>query len=214
MLGDVFSKKLDGATMKFKSLLWFRMGLLLSILTLMGSAICGATASPTIEELEAQLDGTSGSERLEILNELANGLCLRATESAIKYGEEAITLARQLKDLDAEGYASKSIGIAYAVAGEQPTSLEYSAKALAIFETSHNLIQMAKVLNNMGISHHMLDEDDAAIEYYSKAIAIDEQLDNKEGIARTLGNIANVQFNRSQYNEALSAHLQALENRN
>lgn len=167
--------------------------------------------SPTIDELEKRLEHTNGSERLEVLNELANGLCQRSTDTAVTYGLEAAELAQQLGDRGAEGYAFKSVGIAYAVAGDQEESLRYSGRALAIFEAEDNLVQMGKVLNNMGISYRMLGDVDQAVEYYTRSMAVEEQLDNPRGMARTLGNIANVYLDQSRYEEALETNFRVLE---
>ncbi len=178
-------------------------------------ALCAAalvaTEKPTIDDLEQRLPEAVGAARLEILNELSNGLCLRAPDAAIDYGRQAVDLARELGDRDAEGYALKSIGIAYAVVGDQHTSLEHSEQALAIFESIDNPIQMGKVLNNMGICYRMLDDAERAIECYSRAMEIEKELDNPKGIARTLGNIANVYLDQSRYEEALAAHDEGLE---
>jgi len=177
----------------------------------MCAAALFAAEEPTIDDLEGRLPEAIGAERLEILNELSNGLCLRAPDASIDYGRQAVNLARELGDRDAEGYALKSIGIAYAVAGNQHSSLEHSEQALAIFEAADNRIQMGKVLNNMGICYRMLNDAERAIECYSRSMAIEKELDNTKGIARTLGNIANVYFDQSRYDEARTAHLEALE---
>lgn len=180
-------------------------GLLLVVL-----AAAVAAQEPTIAELETRLESATGAGRLELLNLLAYRASFRSVETGRRYGQEALTLARELGDRKGEGEALRNLAVADSVAGDHRDSIAHAEQALAIFDELGEKRLAAASLNVIGVGHRMLDEYDAALAYYERSMALDRETGNRAGVARTLSNVGNVHNDRGDFGRALEVHREAL----
>ena len=63
-----------------------------------------------IDSLQANLEKASGSQRIEILNELAESYLTESPQQALEYGIQALKLSREIDFLEGEAQALKTIG--------------------------------------------------------------------------------------------------------
>lgn len=166
---------------------------------------------PTVADLEARLQGATGGQRLEVLNELAFAASFKSVDAGRRYGHEALELARKLGDRAGEAGAERNLAVADSVGGDHQSSLEHATKALALYEGVGDRKGMASSLNVMGVCHRMMGNYDQALELYGRSLAIDRELGNLKGVARTLGNLANVHYDRGDFAKAYEIHSEELE---
>jgi len=144
----------------------------------------------TVPELEKQLEKVAGKEKVEILNQLSYAHRNLSVEKVLKYGEQALRLARDLSDRKGEGVALINIGIGYTREGNFEKSLESLQKSLEILENLGDKANIALALNNMGNNFTNFGHYDKALEHFQKALKLREEVGSKKEIASTLGNMA------------------------
>lgn len=94
-------------------------------------------------------------------------------------------------------------GISYSFKGEYEKALEYSLKALAIYENTQDKIGLSGTLNAMGVIFAKRKDYDNALKYYFRALDIRENICDKRGIAITTNNIANTYQDQEDSEKAL-----------
>jgi class 3 adenylate cyclase len=129
------------------------MGILLG-----ANLVCGATR---IEELEAQLASVAGKERAALLNELAQASVEESAENAMKYGQEALGVAREHQDAVQEAMALGHIGMALYTKQDYDQALTYFQQAQNVYNTlahTHKAM-MAKLQEQHALDKYTLQQD-------------------------------------------------------
>jgi tetratricopeptide (TPR) repeat protein len=184
---------------------------MLLVVMLFTVAVGAAGDEPSLSELEARLKKSAGTERLEILNQLAYRSSFVSVDTGKRYGQEALKLARALQDRGGEAAAERNLAVSDSVAGNHQGSLEHATRALQLFREVGDRKGAASSLNVMGVCHRLMGHYDQALELYERSLAIDRQLGNLKGVARTLGNVANVHYDRGDFATAFEIHTEELE---
>jgi signal transduction histidine kinase/tetratricopeptide (TPR) repeat protein len=146
------------------------------------------------------------SARVAILNELSFGFRAQNFAKALRYGEEALSLARRLGRAADEATALNNIGVAYRNERKDDRALEYFLQALAIRERIGDRAGKAASYLSIGNIYFDAGEYDKARENYRRALEIRQALGDKAGVARIRSNIASTYTLEKRLDKALEEH--------
>lgn len=127
---------------------------------------------------------------IEHILKQANDRVFESPDSAALLVHDAIRQAEALNNdtLAARGY--HILGLSHAILGRYATSLEWSLKALDIFERYHLIRRQSATISN--IAGVIIEEGRyaEAIVYLKRALVVDQQLLDSAGVASDFNNIA------------------------
>jgi signal transduction histidine kinase len=169
----------------------------------LAAAVSAVPAQTDFERLEAELEQASGSERVELLNRLAETDRTNDPLRAIEYGTQALALADDLGDEVAQARALKSIGIGRYLLADYPEALENYRYSLAIAERLGDEQIIADVLNNIGVLYYVWGEYDEALAYYTRVLELRRGLGDRRGMGVIYNNLGNIHYATGRYEEAL-----------
>ncbi len=141
------------------------------------------------------------TNKVDLLNNLAEEYRFQKPDSAIIYGSKALVLAKKINWDIGIGYAEYCIGTIFFDRSNFPMSIDHCFKALATWESiqktqnnskSYVLLLKSRTLGRIGTIYDSKGDYSKALEYDFKALKITEELGNKLGIAKHLGNIGNI----------------------
>ncbi|MDE5087175.1 MAG: CHAT domain-containing protein [Trichodesmium sp. St16_bin2-tuft] len=128
-------------------------------------------------------------------------------QESIETFQQALAIARKIKDRKYEAMANLGLGYVYSDIGKPQKALEYYEKALPIWQEVGARSQEATTLNNIGAVYHSIGQPQKALEYYEKALPISQEVKNRPGEATTLSNIGGVYRDSNQPEKAID-HLE------
>ena len=183
------------------------------------SAPAGAQ-SPTfdISSLLKELDATPESggshdaaKRLSLLTTLFENLLSQFDyRRAERFGKEALSLSKRLKDRRSEGNALGNLGIAYANLGETRRAIEFYEQVLAIDREIGDRRGEGADLGNLGSAYDDLGEYRRAIQFHEHALVIDREIGDRRGEGQDLGNLGVAYKNLGEYRRAIEFYEQHL----
>lgn len=129
-----------------------------------------------------------------------------------KYLLEALTIFKQLNDLEGIGQSYNNIANTYNMEGEPEKSLDYYAKSIEIYEKLGNSYFIARAYANISRTHYKIGDMGIALEFADSAIYI---LENNERIKSSLytailNTKGDILQKSGKYDDALSLYLRAL----
>ena len=141
-----------------------------------------------------------------------SGTLLRSNSGeALRYANEAKTLADKLGFRKGQAYALKSIGMGYYFQGNYIETLLYWQQSLETFQSVGDKLGIANMLNNLGAVNFNEGDDEKAIDFYLESLRVSEEIGDKLRIATALVNIGAVYFNKKgTHDRALQYYLKAL----
>ena len=174
--------------------------------------IASTTLQAQIDLLESKLKETGrDTVQVNLLNSLARLYYNFAPEKTRLYTHRALLLADSLhydRGL-AEGYLNESL--IYRLKGENTKDLESLIKALHLFESLKDSLNIANTFTEMGISDHQQGDLNAARNHYEKALALHQAFRNATGVATTLRKIGVIESELEDFDDALKTFQQALQ---
>ncbi|MCD4747674.1 MAG: tetratricopeptide repeat protein [Bacteroidales bacterium] len=156
-----------------------------------------------IEKLENKLDSVAGINKVNVLCELVWEYRNILPEKSIKYGEQALKLAKEINFKPGEGISLYYIGIGYYYLTNYDKALEYYFRSIKILENLNAKFEVAEILNNIGDIYKDLNYYDISLEYYNKSIKQFREYGNKKNSAAILKKIGEVYILKGDYNNAL-----------
>lgn len=127
-------------------------------------------------------------------------------EQALKFAQQAITLAKNIHDKNREAKALEYMGLAYVGEKSYEQGINCYKEALALREQTGHLPRQAMVLSYLSyaLANSSSEEQNLnqAIEYYKKALKIEIKLDNHQSIGRLKGDIATAYNKLGKYEDA------------
>ena len=102
-------------------------------------------------------------------------------------------------------------GISYSYRGEYEKALDYSLKALAIYEDAKDKPGIFSALNAIGIIYGKIKDYSNALNYYFRSLTISEEIGDKKGSAITNNNIGNIYQDQRDFDKALKFAERALQ---
>jgi tetratricopeptide (TPR) repeat protein len=137
-------------------------------------------------------------------------LMLGQFTQAIGLFEQALAIARQISDRDAEGTTLGSLGTCYYALGQIPRAIELHEQALAIARETGNRGSETMALGNLADCYSDLGQTERAIDLYEQALAIAREIGDRQGEARHLGNLGDQYSDLGQTERAIDLYEQAL----
>jgi CHAT domain-containing protein/tetratricopeptide (TPR) repeat protein len=129
---------------------------------------------------------------------------------AISYHEQAVTIAREIRDSFAEAKALINVGVAYRKLSQYEKGLSYHEQALPITREIGDRSLEAKALTNIGVVYRKLSQYRKGLDYHNRALSIVREIGDRAGEGRDLTNIGIIYWRLGLYKKALIHYEQAL----
>jgi tetratricopeptide (TPR) repeat protein len=161
--------------------------------------------------LNALPHAESGQKRIDLLNNLALAYTTVSIEDAEKFATQAIGQSQETNYEDglAEGY--KILGATYYLKGEHDKAIEYSYKALEIFESNKDRAGQSDVLNNMAIVFTARQEIGKAYDLSSRSLSIKREIGDSLGVAKVILALAEIYMEQKKFDRGLAFGKEALK---
>lgn len=156
-----------------------------------------------IDSLMTQSNLVEGQDLVDVKNALSEEYQKLKYEEALRFGKEALSLAKKIKYQEGMGLAYRNVGIAYILLDQHIDALKYLFQALGIEEKLGNEYNRALCLDLIGQAYKKREIYDQAIKYYVRAVEAFEALELKEGTVNTLNGIADAYFSLAEYNSSV-----------
>ncbi|NEP85934.1 MAG: tetratricopeptide repeat protein, partial [Okeania sp. SIO2C2] len=131
-------------------------------------------------------------------------------QEAIETLQQALAIARKIKDREKEAVANLGLGWNYSSIGKPQEALNFYNEALMIYREVGDRLGEATTLNNIGELYRNIGQPQKALEYYEQALPVMQEVGNRSGEAYALNNIGLVYHSTSQPQKALEYYEQAL----
>ena len=168
------------------------------------------TLEKRIADLEKQLPGVRGKEKIDVLNRLAALTYTSAPGKCIEYCNQAIDLERRVCYPVGKAKALYLMSYALSVLGDWEKPFIYTKEALAIYEKERDPRGIAKALCVLGYFYTRIDYYNTALDYFLKAQRIIEELHDDDGLYYPFVSIGSLYFNMEDYARSLDYYQKAL----
>ena len=165
----------------------------------------------TIDSLQSIITNLSPEKKLQCLSDLTWELRAIDPQKALKYAEEQISLAQNLKNDQyiADGYNNK--GVVFIIVGNEKEALAYHQKALEIRKKINNPKLILSSLNKIGLIYGRNGDYLKSLEVQLETLKICETLKDEPAIVLTKNNIANLYARNKRPKEGIKLGLESLE---
>ncbi len=162
------------------------------------------------DSLENLPENLVDSQRVDMLNKLADKYRGIAPGKIIEYGKQALVLSEDLNYKQGKAYALKNIGQGYFNLSDYDNSINYFFRSLKLMEESDDEKGIAECFHSLGNIYFEVKKYDNALEYYQKSLIIKKELGDEKNIAATLNNIGVVYLVLGENDKALEYHWESL----
>ena len=159
---------------------------------------------------ELKLHSTEDSTRFHILNDIAHSYYQLNPVEGLKFADEAIELAKKLRDTFflQEAYYSK--GLNYYGKSDYSGALELYKKAEAVLGNETPYSRLFSIRNGMAVVNMELSHYPEALKLYLDNLVLSEKKNGKLGIATTCGNLAIIYRRLGDSKKALEYQFKAI----
>ena len=168
---------------------------------------------PIIDSLKIELGQASGKSEAGILNQLADELKQLDPQQALRYAEDAISLANKLSFNEGEAIGYIHSGSLHRKLGNFNKSVGAYQNALQINQAINDNIGIAKSYNGLGITYNLMGDYDKSLESFLNSLKTYEQNGDKVGTADALNNVGIYYMYLGNFDKALDYYLRALATR-
>ena len=188
---------------------WKFFGILLLIFIF--SIGSNSFTEPEIDSLEILLPESSGTEKANILLDLAYKYRVKEPRKTVDYANQAVVIANELDSISLKQKAYSNLGLGYRYLGDYDKAIGYQEKALEIAELNGKKSFIALEYNRIGIIYKKWGLYSKALEYYLKALSLREKHGSQKSIANMYNNIGNVYRKRGDLKMALEYYFKTLD---
>jgi len=164
-----------------------------------------------IDSLKQILEKAKEEDKPEILNKLSWSLRNSTPEESVKYGKEALILAKKYDITIELAKAYGFLGVAYRNLGNYPDAFDNYFKGLKISETYGHKEQEGYANINIGNLYIYQESYKDAVNYLNKAIEIAKEIDNQNMLAYCNLNIGRAFLLEEEFDKSLEYFNIALE---
>ena len=176
-------------------------------LTLFIALTCGfgfAQNRQEIDSLKHELAiAKHDTSRILLMSTLGGIYRLSKPDTALKYAQQSLTLAKQIKFLKGQARALNYLGFTYRELGDLPKALDSFLKALKIAEDNQFTSLIGGCNNGFGTIYFDLREYPKAINYYRISKKIFESTNEQGSIVRQTRNIGSGYLYNNQLDSAI-----------
>lgn len=192
---------------KYISLIFIVTLLALSSLISFGA---GQGDSPEIKKLEVQLESATGTEKVDILNQLCDLLIAIDLERSVGYADESITLAQELGYKNGEIDALNHLGY-ISLQQDAPEDALLFFKETSDQGTEANYMKgVAYSKNGFGILWANLGDYAKGLDSFDAAQDLFKNLNDNKGVAFVQNNKGTIYESMGLYDKALAEYQSAL----
>ncbi len=156
-----------------------------------------------IDSLEKVLATTTiDTIKIDLMIAIADKYRFLKPDKMIEYSNQALTLAKQIKDSKRECVAINRIGYSYWVKGNLDKALQYFQESLSIAQKINDESMIARGFGNIALIYSGIGNYQLHISYSRRALQIFEKLGNEERISVIRSNIAEKYVFLNQYDSA------------
>ncbi len=124
--------------------------------------------------------------------------------------EQALSIAREIKDRRAEGAALGNLGADYVALGDPQRAVEFYEQALLISREIMDRRAEGAALGNLGTARAALGDIRQAVELYEQALSIAREIKDRRSEGAALGNLGTTRAALGEPRRALEIFEQAL----
>lgn len=150
------------------------------------------------------------SVRVSVLDELCYSYTVVNQDTAIRYGQQAVSLARRINYRKGLGLALSDLGVAHFYKANLPEAIAVWKEAQEVRAALGDWIGVASVNVKLGAAYFRQGDYKQSIESQTRALKAFEKLNHAEGQANALNNIAAVFEHQQEYAQALEYHKKSL----
>ncbi len=173
-----------------------------AIFTIIASLLSVATAFGQSDSLFQKLEGIEGLERIQKLHEIVTDVWLNYPANAMKYGQEALELSKQLNDSTMISKSLRLIAGVHYYKGDFDQSLAYNQRAFSIATALKDSTLINNGYNNIGLLYYNLGSYQTALEYLLRSQSMKNKIGETYGLSTTLNNIGLVFERVKDYRQA------------
>lgn len=163
-----------------------------------------------VDSLKTKLDNTSGTERIDILNQLSRLHQEDNQEWALHYAKEAIRYSSAKGDKLRLAKSYINAGIILRNTGDTEKALDYFFKAAGLAEDMEKYSLKATALHKISVAYLLIRDFDNALKHGKDEEEIWRKEGDKYGLANALNVIGLIYLNTNRYDEAQQTLGQAL----
>lgn len=163
-----------------------------------------------IDTLQKLLPVSSGIEKSEILRKLARYYWDKDSPKSIRYGKEAIRLAKVGKSKKLISGASYIVGLSYYYQNQYDSALTYYNRSLDIRQELGDDQGIADLYNVIGLIYEEYGDNSKTLEYFQKSLKTSLNCNYKNGESKTLTNLGLLYWKLGSYDLALENFFKAL----
>lgn len=167
--------------------------------------------SKLIEEKTKVLSSSEGTERLKLLVELSDLLTSTDLKTATAYADEAVDLARNLKDKNGETDALNQLGYISLAQDAPQDALLFFRESNTLATEANYTLGMAYAKNGFGILWGNLGDYAKALDSYEAAGKLFTSLNDAKGQAFVYNNTGSVYESMGLNDKAIEAYLKAFD---
>lgn len=164
-----------------------------------------------IDSLRHRLRGKTGTERFNLLNDLAWEHRFANPDSTIFYSNRAYALGEDLHLSKGLAKSLNFMGLAYNYKGERIKAFEYYSRALDLSILQQDSLQIAHSNNNMGRLFYEQGLLSRSYDYFVKARLLFTALNDASGLAYVYQSIGNLYQSQRDYAKAEDSFLKAYQ---
>lgn len=182
---------------------------ILSVLLLLLPFALFSQDKKAMDSLQTVLKTAKDTIRVNTLIEIADLIHLDNPAEGIRYGKEAIALARQLKFTNGYYYGNMAVALAFYGNGKFDSSLVYFNIAKKTGEQQNDFSKLTSVNMNIGNIYGDMGQNKKCIQYYLVAADYAEKINRPEKAAYIKVNIGTIYTALEQQDSALHYYTQA-----
>lgn len=159
--------------------------------------------------------GVAAQDRGLVLKGLINRSGLKRARGfyaeAVRLGQEAEALARELGDRHAQGLVAVGLGASWYGLGELERAREVYETGRVWLERTGDRKSLSQALTGLGVVLEELEEVDAAVCCQERALVLAREVGHRDGEAMILGNLASAVATQGDYRWAMELLVESLE---
>jgi CHAT domain-containing protein len=188
-----------------------RMKRIISSVLVLGVCLTPLTVPAIVQPSWAQNPNLPIKEIKRLVQQATQQQQRGQAQQAIETWQQALALARQVKDRTLEGFALHEIGFNYDSIGQPQEALKYYNQALPIRREVGDRAGVAATLNNIGAVYRSISQPQEALKYYNQALPIRREVGDRSGEATTLSNIGSFYRHTKQPTQAIENWQQSVQ---
>ncbi len=130
---------------------------------------------------------------------------------SLRYSENAVAMFEQLNHPTGKSYSYANIGLVYREKKEFDLALSYFNKAVDLWDELGEQVGIGSVYREIARTYAMKGDLDSAMNYYQKSYSMGVNAENGRYAAFCLNGMANIYYQRKEYNKAREYYTNAIE---